>query len=42
MMIMNENSITSHVQFTYTTNWFIIKLNDIYYKYDLSKSQLAY
>lgn len=25
----------SFVAFTYTTNWFIIKLNDVYYKYDL-------
>ena len=34
--------ITSHVQFTYTTNWFIIKLNDVYYKYDLSKSTVSF
>jgi len=33
--------VTSHVQFTYTSNWFIIKLNDVYYKYDLSKTTLA-
>jgi len=29
---------TSYVELTYTTNWFIIKLNDIYYKFDLSVS----
>ena len=34
--------VTSHVQFTYTTNWFIIKLNDVYYKYDLSKSTVSF
>ena len=32
---------TSYVALTYTTNWFIIKLNDTYYKYDLSKSSLV-
>ena len=31
----------SFVQLTYTANWFIIKLNDTYYKYDLSKSSLV-
>ena len=31
----------SLVEFTYTTNWFIIKLNDTYYKYDLSKSSVT-
>lgn len=31
----------SFVQLTYTTNWFIIKLNDVYYKYDLSKSSVV-
>jgi len=30
------------VEFTYTTNWFIIKLNDVYYKYDLSKSSISF
>ena len=34
--------VTSFVQFTYTTNWFIIKLNDVYYKYDLSKSSVSF
>ena len=29
------------VGFTYTTNWFIIQLNDVYYKYDLSKKSLV-
>ena len=33
--------ITSYVQFTYTTNWFIIKFNDVYYKYDLSKKTVS-
>jgi len=32
---------TSYVQLTYTANWFIIKLNDTYYKYDLSKSSVV-
>jgi hypothetical protein len=31
----------SYVQLTYTTNWFIIKLNNDYYKYDLSKSSIV-
>tara|TARA_Y100000389_G_scaffold109544_1_gene106625 strand:- start:5835 stop:7811 length:1977 start_codon:yes stop_codon:yes gene_type:complete len=30
------------VAFTYTTNWFIIKLNDVYYKYDLSKKSVSF
>ena len=30
-----------YVEFTYTTNWFIIKLNNAYYKYDLSKSSVV-
>jgi hypothetical protein len=30
--------VISYVQLTYTTNWFIIKLNNDYYKYDLSES----
>jgi|TARA_B110000211_G_scaffold96244_1_gene112255 hypothetical protein len=30
----------SFVQLTYTQNWFIIKLNDIYYKYDLGTLSL--
>jgi hypothetical protein len=29
------------VEFTQTANWFIIKLNDTYYKYDLSKKSLT-
>ena len=33
---------TSYVQLTYTANWFIIKFNDIYYKYDLSKSSVSF
>ena len=33
---------TSYVEFTYTTNWFIIKFNDTYYKYDLSKSSVSF
>lgn len=32
---------TSYVQLTYTANWFIIKLNNTYYKYDLSKSSIV-
>jgi hypothetical protein len=28
----------TYVQLTYTANWFIIKFNNTYYKYDLSKS----
>ena len=32
---------TSYVQLTYTANWFIIKLNDTYYKYDLSKNSVV-
>ena len=31
----------SFVEFTYTMNWFIIKLNDIYYKFDLSKKSIS-
>ena len=31
----------SFVQLTYTANWFIIKLNDVYYKYDLLKSSIV-
>jgi hypothetical protein len=31
----------SFVQLTYTANWFIIKFNDTYYKYDLSKSSVV-
>ena len=31
----------TYVQLTYTTNWFIIKLNNTYYKYDLSKSSVV-
>ena len=31
-----------YVEFTYTTNWFIIKLNDVYYKYDLSKESVSF
>jgi len=31
---------TIYAQLTYTTNWFIIKFNDTYYKYDLSKSSV--
>jgi len=30
------------VEFTYTTNWFIIKFNDTYYKYDLSKKSINF
>jgi len=30
-----------YVEFTYTTNWFIIKFNDSYYKYDLSKKSVS-
>ncbi len=33
---------TSYVEFTYTTNWFIIKLNNVYYKYDLSKKSVSF
>jgi len=33
---------SSSVGFTYTTNWFIIKFNDTYYKYDLSKSSVSF
>tara|TARA_R110001606_G_scaffold112989_1_gene240125 strand:- start:202 stop:2181 length:1980 start_codon:yes stop_codon:yes gene_type:complete len=29
------------VEFIYTTNWFIIKLNNVYYKYDLSKKSIS-
>jgi hypothetical protein len=36
-----KSPVTSYVQLTYTTNWFIIKLNDIYYKYDLSKASVV-
>ena len=36
-----KSPITAYVEFTYTTNWFIIKLNDIYYKYDLSKKSVS-
>ena len=32
----------SFVQLTYTANWFIIKLNDVYYKYDLSKNSVIF
>jgi len=32
----------SFVQLTYTTNWFIIKLNDVYYKYDMSKKSITF
>ena len=38
----NPGNLTSYVQFTYTTNWFIIKFNTTYYKYDLSKKSLAF
>ena len=31
----------TYVQLTYTANWFIIKFNNTYYKYDLSKSTVA-
>tara|TARA_R110000796_G_scaffold20857_5_gene61841 strand:+ start:3026 stop:5005 length:1980 start_codon:yes stop_codon:yes gene_type:complete len=31
----------TYVQLTYTANWFIIKLNNTYYKYDLSKSSIV-
>jgi len=31
----------TYVQLTYTTNWFIIKFNNTYYKYDLSKKSLV-
>lgn len=31
----------TYVQLTYTTNWFIIKLNNTYYKYELSKSSVV-
>ena len=30
----------SYVEFIYTTNWFIIKLNTVYYKYDLGTVSL--
>ena len=30
----------SYVEFIYTTNWFIIKLNTVYYKYDLGTTSL--
>jgi hypothetical protein len=33
---------TSYVEFTYTTNWFIIKLNNVYYRYDLSKKSVSF
>ena len=33
---------TSYVEFTYTTNWFIIKFNKAYYKYDLSKKSVSF
>ncbi len=33
----SNDNVTSYVEITYTTNWFIIKLNNEYYKYDLSK-----
>tara|TARA_R110000772_G_scaffold20245_3_gene56234 strand:- start:175 stop:2151 length:1977 start_codon:yes stop_codon:yes gene_type:complete len=33
---------TSYVQLTYTANWFIIKFNDTYYKYDISKSSISF
>jgi hypothetical protein len=36
-----KTPVTSYVQLTYTTNWFIIKLNDTYYKYNLLKSSLV-
>jgi hypothetical protein len=32
---------TSYVEFTYTTNWFIIKFNNVYYKYNLSKKSIS-
>ena len=31
----------TYVQLTYTANWFIIKLNNTYYKYDLSKGSIV-
>ena len=36
----NVDPTLSFVQLTYTQNWFIIKLNDIYYKYDLGTLSL--
>ena len=36
-----KSPITSYVEFTYTANWFIIKLNSTYYKFDLSKSNIV-
>jgi len=33
--------LTIYAQLTYTANWFIIRFNDTYYKYDLSKTTLA-
>ena len=33
--------VLSLVAFTYTTNWFIVKFNDVYYKYDLSTESLV-
>ena len=33
---------TSYVEFTYTTNWFIIKFNNVYYKYNLSKKSVSF
>ena len=43
--LVYENELlppTTYVAFTYTTNWFIIKLNDVYYKYDLSKESVSF
>ena len=38
----DATTITSYVEFTYTTNWFIIKFNNVYYKYDLSKKSASF
>ena len=38
-----ENSLlppTQHVSFTYTPNWFIMKINNTYYKWNLTQSLL--
>ena len=37
-----KSPVTTYVAFTYTTNWFIIKLNDVYYKYDLSQKSVSF
>ena len=36
-----KSPITAYVEFTYTANWFIIKLNNVYYKFDLSQSAVV-